>query len=82
MLLIFLIHLLNVYSQEVDYRNYYKTINRAELKIVDSLYNDALTIYDSAFSIVAKPFGKDFHNAALLAIIVGNDDKCDTRLSR
>jgi hypothetical protein len=73
--LVLLIHMFTVYSQEADYRNYYKTINRAELKIVDSLYNDALTRYDSAFSIVAKPFGKDFHNAALLAIIIRNDDK-------
>ena len=74
-LLVFLIQVSISYSQTVDYRNYYRTINRAELRIVDSLYNDAIAIYDSAFSMVVNPFGKDYHNAALCAIIASNYDK-------
>jgi hypothetical protein len=81
-LLAFLIQVVVVYAQEVDYRNYYKAINRAELRIVDSLYSDAINIYDSAFSMVAKPFGKDYHNAALCACIAGNDDKAFVYLDK
>ena len=82
MLLVFLTQVFFVYSQEDDYRNYYKTINRAELKLVDSLYNNAIAIYDSAFSMVTKPFGKDYHNAALCASIVSNDDKAFVYLDK
>lgn len=81
-LLAFLIQLSFVYSQEVDYRNYYRTINRAELKIIDSLFNDAMNVYDSAFSMVAKPFGKDYHNAALCAMLGNNDDKAFVYLDK
>jgi hypothetical protein len=69
-------------SQLIDYRNYYETINRAELKLIESHYNDAIAIYDSAFSIVARPFGKDFHNAALCSIILGNNEKAFVYLDK
>ena len=78
----FLIQVSFVYAQEVDYRNYYRAINRAELKIADSLFNEAITIYDSAFSMVAQPFGKDFHNAALCAIFERNYDKAFVYLDK
>jgi hypothetical protein len=70
------------YAQNVNYVKYYKTINRAELKIVDSLYHDALMVYDSAFSMVPKPFGKDYHNAALCAILASSYDKAFVYLDK
>jgi hypothetical protein len=74
-ILLFLGNIYCLYSQNNNYINYYKAINRAELKIVDSLYNDATNIYDSAFLMVPKPFGKDYHNAALCTILEANYDK-------
>jgi hypothetical protein len=62
-------------AQSESYRGYYLVINKAEILVVDSLYEQALTEYDKAFLMVSNPFAKDYHNAALCAIFSKNYDK-------
>jgi hypothetical protein len=59
----------NAFAQNNRYVEYYKIINKAELKIVDSLYNEALKIYESAFKAVSFPYANDFYNAAVCAVL-------------
>jgi len=55
---------------QADYRiSYHPYINDAELAIIDSNFRLALENYKRAFSLVKTGFGRDYHNAALCAII-------------
>lgn len=49
---------------------YYPLINEAELAIVDSNYQQALTLYRTAFSHVDTPHGADYMNAAKCAFLI------------
>lgn len=49
---------------------YYPLINQAELAIVDSNYQQALTYYRTAFANVESPHGSDYENAAKCAFLV------------
>ncbi|MBX2929125.1 MAG: hypothetical protein KF852_14910 [Saprospiraceae bacterium] len=65
-------------SIEVDYNGdlakYYKLINAAEMLIVDSLYQEAFTLYGAAFDINNKPFCMDIYNYSILCEELGKDD--------
>jgi hypothetical protein len=56
-------------AQTANLKEYYRLINQAELKIVDSQYLASLQKFDSAFSINKAPFGRHIYNAALVASI-------------
>jgi|GEM_PF-7014354 hypothetical protein len=49
---------------------YYPLINKAELAIVDSNYQEALTLYRTAFANVEKPRGTDYTNAAKCSFLI------------
>jgi hypothetical protein len=51
---------------------YYALVDTAEISIVDSTYQKALTFYKKAFELVDHPFGKDYYNAVLCANFLGN----------
>ncbi len=54
-----------------DYRKYHLLINKAELLLVDSLYEKALYTYDSIFTHAPyKPFAKDYYNAAVCTALL------------
>lgn len=56
-----------------NYIAYHKTINKAELKVVESDFKKSLEYYQIAFNSVNKPFNKDLYNASLCAVKSGND---------
>ena len=64
-----------LFGQKNIHIEYYRNIHRAELKIVDSLYGEALTIYERAFKGVAFPFANDYYNAAVCSILTKNFDR-------
>ncbi len=55
--------------------NYHNLIDRAEISIVDSAYERALTQYDSAFAALKSPYASDFYNALQCALILKKDKK-------
>lgn len=57
----------NIFSQYVEYG---KIIIKAQDYIVNNQLDSALFLYKKAFSIVNKPFPKDFSNAALTAYLL------------
>jgi len=56
-----------------NYINYHKEINNAELKIVESDFQNSLNNYQKAFELVDKPFAKDLYNASLCSEKSKND---------
>ncbi|HVI47247.1 MAG TPA: hypothetical protein VM802_20385 [Chitinophaga sp.] len=50
--------------------------NKAEMKIVDSNYIQALSLYVKAFATNQKPFDTDIYNAAVCASLTGDDRLC------
>jgi hypothetical protein len=60
-------------SNYIVYSNY---INKAELRITDKKFSEALIYYDSALSVKKIPFARDAYNAAVCAAIVKNNNKC------
>ncbi len=60
----------SVLAQNNKFIDYYSITNLAELKVVDSLYADALITYESGFKLVPFPFAHDYYNAAVCAVLV------------
>jgi hypothetical protein len=54
-------------SHTLDYREYHRKIDQAEILIMDSAYSDALDIYEKVFTEYPKGFSKDYYNAAICA---------------
>jgi hypothetical protein len=52
-------------AQEINIPRYYELVKDAEMKIVNEKYKDAVNLYQDAFPLIQKPFGKDVFNAAL-----------------
>lgn len=67
-LLLILLTSLTVCGQYTE--KYYPLINEAELAIVDSNYQQALTLYRTAFANVKAPRGTDYMNAAKCSFLV------------
>lgn len=57
--------------QEIDIPRYYELVKDAEMKIVNEKYKDAVNLYQKAFPLIEKPFGKDVFNAALASQYAG-----------
>lgn len=70
-LLLFLLASCTACGQYIE--KYYPLINQAELAIVDSNYQQALTLYRTAFANVEAPRGTDYTNAAKCAFLVFDD---------
>src|ERR1035437_932998 len=65
-----------VKSQELNaWFKYYAYVDTAEIAIVDSSYQKALSYYEIAFKLVEHPFGKDFYNAVLCADHLGKNEE-------
>lgn len=60
---------------------YYKLVNIAELLIVDSLYEEAFTMYNSAFEINKKPLCTDVYNYAILCQALGKDETANEKMT-
>jgi hypothetical protein len=60
---------------------YYKLINVAELLIVDSLYEEAFTMYNSAFEINKKPLCTDIYNYAILCQELGKNEIANEKMT-
>ncbi len=75
--LIFLLFLLTIsfssFSQNIE--EYHKSINHAELAIVDSNYQQAVIDYELAFKVNPQPFGKDIYNFAICNLFESNFQK-------
>lgn len=71
-----------VLAQNNKFIDYYTITNRAELQVVDSLYAEALTTYESGFKLVPFPFAHDYYNAAVCAVLSKNTDKAFYFLDR
>ena len=57
---------------QADFRTvYHPQINQAELAIVDEDYHLALQHYNRAFESIPTGFARDYHNASLCAIAIG-----------
>jgi hypothetical protein len=57
----------NTFGQIVDFRNYQKHINEAELKIIKGEKKEALDIYYSILKETDGNFSKDIYNSLILA---------------
>lgn len=84
-LLAFSINCLNsVKAQETqkvcNIKQYSYYTNLAELAIVDSSYNQALSFYDSAFCHILSPFLRDRFNELVCNAITGDYEKCRTQI--
>ncbi|WP_299826070.1 hypothetical protein [uncultured Pontibacter sp.] len=70
-LLLFLLLATTVSANDTDYtKEYYPTINQAELSILQKDYATALTLYQAAFKAVPSPFARDYYNAAVCAMLL------------
>jgi hypothetical protein len=67
-LLLLLLTSFSVCGQYIE--KYYPLINKAELAIVDSNYQEALTLYRTAFANVEKSRGTDYMNAAKCSFLI------------
>ncbi|SMG07534.1 hypothetical protein SAMN05661096_00046 [Marivirga sericea] len=56
---------------ETNVPRYYELVKDAEMQIVDEKYKDAVNLYQEAFRLIEKPFGKDVFNAALASQYAG-----------
>lgn len=56
-------------------KKYYELVNTAELAIVDSNYEKAMTCYNNAFGANARPFMKDIYNQAMCAVLLSDFNK-------
>lgn len=56
-----------------DYIDYHKLINKAEIKIVESDFENSLNHYQKAFEMVDKLFAKDLYNTSLCSAKSNND---------
>ncbi|MDD2529181.1 MAG: hypothetical protein PHT26_14180 [Lentimicrobiaceae bacterium] len=79
--LIFSIHCLSSVKaqntqKDCNIRQYSYYTNLAELAIIDSTYQKALSYYDSAFSNIHSPFIRDRYNESVCNAITGNYQKC------
>ncbi|WP_162053638.1 cbb3-type cytochrome oxidase subunit 3 [Pontibacter pamirensis] len=52
---------------------YHPVINVAELEIVEGNYEEALAAYQQAFAAVPTPFARDYYNAAVSAVKLGDE---------
>jgi hypothetical protein len=68
----------NLYSQ--NYLQYYKTINKAELTVLDKNRIKADSLYNLAFDLVINPFKEDFFLAAINADRLKRDKTVDKYL--
>ncbi len=51
--------------QEINIPRYFELVKAAEMQIVSEKYKEAVNLYQDAFPLIEKPFGKDVFNAAL-----------------
>ena len=70
---LFLLSCISLQSFSQNYLPYYQIVSDAENEIVEGDFKQALSLYEQAFESVAKPFGKDYFNAALCAARIKND---------
>jgi len=61
---------------------HYSLINKAEMAIIDSNYQLAINLYDSAFTYKDSPFATDIYNAAICATLTLQYDKTLLYLQR
>lgn len=59
---------------------YTRLINNAEMAIIDSSYQLAISYYDSASQNIDTPFAKDRYNGAVCLALQGNFERCQTSL--
>lgn len=69
------------YNSNSSLAKYYKLVNAAELLIVDSLYQEAFVIYNSAFEINKKPFCIDIYNYAMLCQELGKNELANDKMT-
>ena len=72
---LFLFLFSKTYALSDRFLNYCKHTNHAELNIMDDKLQQAVTCYDSAFSLYSKPLAKDIHNAIVCAKKTGDEQK-------
>jgi len=67
-------------AQEINIPRYYELVKDAEMQIVNEKYKDAVNLYQEAFPIIEKPFGKDVFNAALASELADMHEERDQYL--
>ena len=64
---------INIHSQTFNtWRDYYAFIDSAEISVVDSMYQDAMSYYNKAFVLVDKPYGKDNYSYRCIMMLHAN----------
>lgn len=66
--------------QEINIPRYYELVKDAEMQIVNEEYKEAINLYQNAFPLIEKPFGKDVFNAALASQLANLYDERDQYL--
>jgi len=66
--------------QEINIPRYYELVKAAEMQIVNEKYVDAVNLYQEAFPLIEKPFGKDVFNAALASQLTNMHEERDQYL--
>ncbi len=66
--------------QEIDIPRYFDLIKDAEMQIVNEEFKEAVNLYQNAFPLIEKPFGKDVFNAALASQLANMPDERDQYL--
>ena len=64
-----------LYAQKYSYSDYYKMINNAEVALVNNDLQEAALLFDSAFTMDLKPFGKDIYNAVVCNLEIDSFSK-------
>ncbi|MBL4587002.1 MAG: hypothetical protein JKX84_08110 [Flavobacteriales bacterium] len=60
--------------------HYYEYVNKAEMQIVDSNYQQAIALYETGFSFKKHPFGRDMYNHAVCAVLTKEYSKVHSDL--
>lgn len=66
--------------QEINIPRYYELVKAAEMQIVNEEFKEAVNLYQNAFPLIEKPFGKDVFNAALASQLANMPDERDKYL--
>lgn len=75
-ILLVLVQHMALAQETPDYTQvYHPVINEAELLVVDKAYGKALDAYQQAFEAVPSPFARDYYNAAICALQLGERKK-------
>ncbi len=67
-------------STEINIPQYYELVKDAEMKIVSEEFKEAVNLYQKAFPLIKKPFGKDVFNAALSSQLANMHEERDKYL--